>query len=551
MLTEAESYEAVCRAHVWRIPERFNMGVAVCDRHAADSPDAPALIRESGNGLQTTSFGDLRCLTNRLANLYHGLGLERGDRVAILLSQSVETAAAHIAAWKAGLISIPLFALFGEDALAFRFQNSGCRVVVTDAENLERVLAVRATCPEIDYVLVVDPVSEGGGVLDLWRALEQASDTFSPIDTHADDPALIIYTSGTTGNPKGALLAHRSLLGHLPGIEMPHEFFPKARDRMWTPADWAWIGGLMNVLMGSLYHAVPVLAHRMRKFDPEEALSFMARHGVRNTFMPPTALRLMSAVNDIPSRFDLRLRTVAVAGEPMGAELYDWGRENLGVEFNEFYGQTECNLVVSNCAKLMAVKPGSMGRPAPGHRVAVIDASGLECAPGEIGRIAVHRPDPVMMLEYWRNAQATEGKFEGDWLITGDQGHMDEEGYLWFLSRDDDVITSAGYRIGPGEIEDCLCRHPAVAVAAVIGVPDKLRTEVIKAFIMVKESEVADQALEEDLRAFVKGRLSPHEYPREIEFVDQLPMTATGKIRRKDLRDAEIERVLNRTATAS
>jgi acetyl-CoA synthetase len=535
MLSRAATYDQVQGAFRWRVPERFNMGADVCDKHADRTPDDVALIVDSPEGDAVHySFAALKRLSNRLANVLVARGLERGDRVGILLSQSVETGIAHIAAWKAGMVSIPLFTLFGEDALEFRLANSGARVLITDAANLAKVSAIRDRLPNLATVLLVD-----GGEDDLWAAMDRASDHFQPVDTAAEDPALIVYTSGTTGNPKGALQAHRTLLGHLPGIEFPHEFFPQPGDRMWTPADWAWIGGLMNVLMGSWHHGVTVVAHRARKYDPEAALALMARHGVRNTFMPPTALKLMRQVARPADRFALALRTVTCAGEPMGAELLEWGREAFGLSFNEYYGQTECNLVVANCATLMDVKPGSMGRAVPGHDVAVLDADGAPAAPDVVGRIAVRRPDPVMFLEYWDDPEATREKYEGEWLITGDQGVQDGDGYLWFVGRDDDVITSAGYRIGPGEIEDCLSRHPAVSLAAVVGVPDPVRTEAVKAFIVPRPGVETGRELEDDIRAFVRTRLSPHEYPRLIAFVESLPMTATGKIKRKELRDAE------------
>jgi acetyl-CoA synthetase len=541
MLTRAGDYDSVRRAFQWRIPERFNMGVDVCDRHAAASPDKVAIICDEEDGrVVRHTFDDLRRLSNRLANLFLAKGLKRGDRVGIVLSQSVETPAAHIAAWKAGLISIPMFQLFGEDALEYRLSNSGARAVVTDTANLPKIAAIRSRLPDLELVLVTGLGRDRDGAVDFWSAAEKASDAFTPVDTAAEDPGLIIYTSGTTGNPKGALHAHRTLLGHLPGVEFPHEFFPQEGDLMWTPADWAWIGGLMNVLMSSLHHGVPVLAYRARKYDPEAALALMARHGVRNTFMPPTALKLMRQVEHPRQRFGFNLRTVTCAGEPMGAELLEWGRSELGVTFNEYYGQTECNLVVANCATIMPVKPGSMGRAVPGHTVEVIDADGNVLPAGEVGKIAIKGPDPVTMLEYWRNPQATRDKYAGPWLLTGDEGHKDEDGYLWYLGRDDDVISSAGYRIGPGEIEDCLTKHPAVSLAAVVGVPDPVRTEVVKAFILLRPGQAPGPELEAGIRDFVKTRLSPHEYPRLIEFVDQLPMTATGKIRRKELRQAEI-----------
>jgi acetyl-CoA synthetase len=541
MLTQADSYDEVYRSLKWQVPEFFNMGVEVCDRQADADPGLTALIYENSNGdITQYSFQALKLLSNKLANLFQAKGLKPGGRVGILLPQSVETGIAHVAAWKAGLISIPLFTLFGPDALQFRLKDSGARALVTDIENLGKIESIRDTLPDLDVVLVNDAEKNGVGMVDFWSTLESASDTFTPLRTRAEDPSFISYTSGTTGNPKGTLHAHRTLLGHLPGVEFPHEFFPQAGDLMWTPADWAWMGGLMDCLMTAWYHGVPVLAHRALKYDPEDAVRLMARHQVRNTFMPPTALRLMRHVEKPAERFGVNLRTVACAGEPMGAELLDWGREALGVTFNEFYGQTECNLVTSNCGQLMEVRPGSMGRAVPGHRVEIIDFDGNILGPEEEGLIAVKSPDPVMFLGYWNNAQATRDKYLGDWLVTGDRGTKDEDEYFWFLGREDDVITSAGYRIGPGEIEDCLVRHPAISLAAAIGVPDPLRTEKIKAFILLWPGHTGDEDLKKDILDFVNRRLSPHEKPRIIEFVDQLPLTATGKIKRKDLRDAEI-----------
>lgn len=539
VLTKADSYEAVYDNFTWDIPTSFNMGVDVCDKNAEATPDKVGLIVAEENGAATEyTFSALKRLSNQLANTLIAKALERGDRMGIFLSQSVEAAVAHVAAWKMGAISIPLFTLFGEDALKFRLGDSGAKVLITDADHLGRIEAIRDDLPNLETVLVVDLGPDGAGTADFWNAMEAASDAFAPLVTSSEDPSFICYTSGTTGNPKGALHAHRTLFGHLTGMEMFHDFLPQPGDLMWTPADWAWIGGLMNCLMCSWHHGVTNLAYRAKKYDPEATLRLIARYNVRNTFMPPTALNLMRAVKDIPS-YGTDLRTIACAGEPMGAELLHWGREAFGLTFNEYYGQTECNLVVANCQEIMDVKPASMGRAAPGHKVEVIDADGNVLGPGEVGEIAVRRPDPVMMIKYWNNPEATWNKYNGDWLLMGDEGTKDEDGYLRFVGRADDVITSAGYRIGPGEIEDCLIKHPAVSLAAAIGVPDPVRTEAIKVFIKLMPGNNGDPALEEDIRNFVKTRLSPHEYPRLIEFVDSLPMTATGKIKRRELRDAE------------
>jgi len=540
MLTKTKRYEACVAGFRWALPARYNIAVDTVTRQ---DPDALALIHETEDGaVQRFRFGDIERASNRLANALTARGLVRGDRVGVLLPQRPETAIAHIAAFKAGLVSIPLFTLFGPEALSYRLENAGAKAVVTDAAGLETLSPLRDRLPELETIVVTDRATDDGTILAFDPLLERARDAFVPVDTTADDPALIIYTSGTTGNPKGALHAHRVLLGHLPGVEFPHDFLPQPGDLMWTPADWAWIGGLLDVLLPAWHHGVPVLAHRARKFDPEHAFALMAKHGVRNTFLPPTALKLMRQVDD-PARFGHRLRTVASGGETLGAELLDWGRDAFGLTVNEFYGQTECNLVVGSNAAILPVRPGSMGRPIPGHTVAVIDDGGDPLPAGETGMIAVRKGDPVMFLGYWNNPQATAEKFRGDWLITGDTARMDAEGYLWFGGRDDDVITSAGYRIGPAEIEDCLLKHPAVQMAAAIGVPDPLRTEAVKACIVLTPGTVPSESLAQEIKDHVKSRLAAHEYPRIVEFMDSLPMTTTGKIIRRTLRQQAVARI--------
>jgi acetyl-CoA synthetase len=375
----------------------------------------------------------------------------------------------------------------------------------------------------------------GDGALGLHETMMRASPDFFAEDTAADDPAMMVYTSGTTGPPKGALHGHRVLLGHLPGIETHHEFFPQRDDRIWTPADWAWAGGLLNVLLPGLALGVPVVARKFDKFDADEALALMADAEIRNVFIPPTALRMLRGAG-VPKR-KLALRTVASGGEALGSQTYEWGRSTFGLTINEFYGQTECNIVLSSCGAVGVSKPGAIGLPVPGHEVGVIRGDGTVCAAGETGQIAIRRPDPVMFLEYWKRPDATRDKFIGDWMTTGDQGATDEDGYVHFIGRDDDVITSSGYRIGPGEIEDCLIRHPAVALAAAVGKPDALRTEIVKAFVVLKPGHTGSEKLASEIQAFVRTRLSAHEYPREVAFIDEMPMTTTGKVIRRLLRD--------------
>ncbi len=542
MLPRARSYDDLTARFVWAIPEAYNIGVDVCDKWAAQEPQRPALIHlpQTAGGPSAEpvrySFGDIKRLSNKLANLLLAAGLTGGDRLAILLPQAPETAFAHIAAYKLGVIAVPLFTLFGTEALAYRLADSGAKALVSDRAGLEKIAEIRDRLPALKVLLCSDGKGPGGA-LDLHGEMAKASDALRPVQSAADDPALIIYTSGTTGPPKGALHAQRVLLGHLPGVEMPQELFPKPGDLFWTPADWAWIGGLLDVLLPSWHHGVPVLSHRFAKFDPEAAFRLMADFGVRNVFMPPTALKMMRAVERPRSRWRYDLRSIGSGGETLGAELLDWGRETFGLTINEFYGQTECNLVVANCAGVMPVQPGAMGRAVPGHEVAIVDDAGRPLPPGEHGNIAIRRPDPVMFLEYWRNPEATRDKFRGDWLLTGDNGSRDADGYFRFLGRDDDVITSAGYRIGPGEIEDSLLKHPAVAMAAAVGIPDPLRTQRVKAFIVLGEGQVPSPELAREIQDYVKTRLAAHEYPREIAFVESLPMTATGKIIRRQLRE--------------
>ncbi len=533
MLPPLRDYERLVAEFRWQIPAQFNIAVDACDRWAEREPDRVALLVKEPRGFNQITYGQLRERSNRLANALHANGIQRGDRVAIILPQTAETILCHLALYKLGAVALPLASLFGVDALVYRLENSSARAVVTNTGGLVKLAEIRGRLPELKLVLSVDGTSDGA--LDFHALLDRASPEFTPVATAADDPAMMIYTSGTTGQPKGALHPHRVLLGHLPGIQMAQEFMPQPGDRYWTPADWAWAGGLLNVLLPGLLFGVPVVAKKFEKFDPEEAFALMAEAEVRNAFIPPTALRMLRSAGK-PKR-KLSLRTVGSGGESLGEETYGWGREVLNLTINEFYGQTECNFVLSSCAAIGVSKPGAIGKPVPGHTVAVIRNDGSLCNPGELGQIAVKRPDPVMFLEYWKRPDATRDKFIGDWMTTGDQGERDDEGYIRFVGRDDDVITSAGYRIGPTEIEDCLIRHPAVALAAAVGKPDPLRTEIVKAFVQLKPGFAPSEQLAAEIQAFVRTKLSAHEYPREVAFIDEMPMTTTGKVIRRLLRE--------------
>jgi acetyl-CoA synthetase len=536
VLPDIRDYDKLYRAFRWPAPAHYNIGVDVCDKWAADDPRRLAILNVQPDGrVDEITFGWLKETSDRLANVLAAHGVTRGDRVAILLPQTPEVAASHVATYKLGAVALPLAVLFGADGLKYRLENSGARALITNAACVAKLAAIRSELPDLGLVLSVDGADDGA---ESFRdVVARASSAFAPVMTTPDDPAMMIYTSGTTGPPKGALHAHRVLLGHLPGTEMPHDFFPQPGDRFWTPADWAWAGGLLDCMLPSLHHGVAVVARKFDKFDPEEAYALMGRLGVRNAFIPPTALRMLRSAPSPRGRNDLNLRSVGSGGESLGAETLEWGRATLGLTINELYGQTECNLVLASCAAIGVVRPGAIGKPVPGHTVAVLRADGSEASPGELGQIAVKRPDPVMFIEYWKRPEATHEKFVGDWMLTGDQGVVDDDGYFTFVGRDDDVITSSGYRIGPGEIEDCLLGHPAVALAAVVGKPDPVRTEIVKAFIVLKTEQPPSAALAAEIQDFVKTRLSAHEYPREVAFIDAMPMTTTGKIIRRLLRE--------------
>ena len=533
MLEQTDDYEKLCRDFRWEIPARFNLATACCDRHADGSSRLALIYVDEDGGVRRTSFDELASMSRRFANALKADGLVRGDRIALFLSQSLELPVAHLAAFRSGLVSIPLFALFGEDALQFRLSNSAARAVVTDAAGWEKLKKIRERLPNLQNVYLVGEEA-ASGTKSFWGEIAKATADFATVDTAAEDPAMIIYTSGTTGNPKGALHAHRVLLGHLPNVEMTHDFFPRPGDVMWTPADWAWIGGLFDALFPAWYHGVPVVGHRAKKFDSHAAMQLMADHAVRNVFLPPTALKLMRQAG--VKHPGVKLRSIFTGGELLGIELLDWVRATFGIEAHEAFGQTECNLAIGNNAKLFPIRPGSMGKATPGFDVRIVDDKGNELPRGSRGIIGVHQPNPVTMIEYWKNPEATARKFAGEFLLTGDLGRQDDDGYFWYVSREDDVITSAGYRIGPSEIEDTLLKHPAVAMSAVVGIPDPVRTESVKAWIVLRPGFAPSEALAREIQDFVKVQLAAHEYPRFVQFTESLPMTATGKVLRRELR---------------
>ena len=557
MAEPVDRYAALHAGFRWQVPADFNIAEVCCTRWARDTPDAVAIRFESEDGARRDyRYRELDADADRLAAALRRLGVGRGDRVALVLPQRIETAVAHIAIYRLGAVAMPLSFLFGPEALEYRLNDSEARLVIVDESGIQSILEARALCPGLGCVVAVGG-AEGRGDAD-WRSLLAAEPgRFRAEPTRADDPAVLIYTSGTTGPPKGALLPHRALIGNLPGFVASQNWFGFADSGpntsvFWSPADWAWAGGLIDSLWPTLYFGREIVAYQGR-FAPDTAFEIMERHGVTHTFLFPTALKaMMKAVPEPRTRYRLKLAAIMSAGEAVGDAVFAWCRDKLGVVVNEMFGQTEVNYIVGNCALHWPARPGSMGRAYPGHRIAVIDDGGREVDRGTPGDVALHRcdvhgdPDPVFFLGYWKRDDATRAKFTGDpedsWCRTGDTAVMDADGYLWYQGRSDDVFKAAGYRIGPSEVENCLVKHAAVANAAVVPKPDAERGALVKAFVVLAPGHVASPALARELQAHVRGKLAPYEYPKEIEFIDALPMTTTGKVQRRVLRLREEEK---------
>ena len=566
-----EGYRRLHSGFRWQVPQQFNMA-QVCSQRWALQDDAASRIalRVYADGaLQAAySYAQLQEQANRLSNVLTALGVQRGDRVAIVMPQCFETAVAYMAVLQMGAVAMPLSLLFGPEALGYRLQDSEAVLALADASALAGLQLVRADCPLLQTVVGVGSAdaTRAGAEVHYAESLAKASCQFVAVATAASDPAVLIYTSGTTGNPKGALSPHQALIGNLTGYICSQNWFgfdgadnAESKAVFWSPADWAWTGGLMDALLPTLYFGCTVVAHAGR-FDPQGALDLLGRCGVTHSFLFPTAIKAMMKAcpgtprKSVQAQFGLKLQALMSAGEAMGDAVFGYCEKQMGITPNEMFGQTEINYIVGNCAKHWPPRAGSMGMGYPGHRVAVIDEDGNECATGVAGDVALNRldihgdPDPIFFLGYWKNPAATQEKFTGDWCRTGDLALRDAQGYLWYQGRSDDIFKSAGYRIGPGEIENCLVKHQAVANAAVVPKPDAERGALVKAYVVLSPDVLAacgsstraraalQAQLTLELQAHVKGLLAPYEYPKEIEFVDALPMTTTGKVQRRVLR---------------
>ncbi len=518
MTSAAASYEEACRSHAWRVPERYSIASDVCEKHPREKL---AMVHEHFSGaVQEVGWGELQDLSSQAAGALAAAGVERGDRVAVVLPATPETAAVFFGTWKLGAVLLSMSVLYGDDGIRHRLDDSGAKVLVTDRANAGRF--------QHDRILILDD-----GLLEGYP-------TKAPtVDTSADDPAQLYYTSGTTGLAKGIVHAHRYLLGHEEFLYC-HEV--EDGERFHGMGEWAWAAGIAPLLGPWRLGAVQCVYQREGGFDPHKQLEFLARHEVTNVFTTPTAMRAMMAIENAGTLYPQRFRRVCSAGEPLNPEAIRWFREQYGITVLDYYGLTESYPLVANFP-WMEVREGSMGKPMPGWDIEILDEDEQPVTQGERGEICLRaRSNPHYPLGYWNNEEATEETFGGDWFHTKDAASMDADGYVWYEGRADDVIIAAGYRIGPFEVESACLEHPAVQEAAAIASPDERRGNVVKAFIVVAQGHEASDELAADIKRLVRERLSAYAYPRKIEFVEDLPKTLTGKIRRIELRQAEIER---------
>jgi acetyl-CoA synthetase len=541
---DGDTYEEARETFEWDVPDDFDAAHDLVGKH--DDPKARvALFQAYPDGRRETyTFHDLDRLSDRVAAGLADLGVGEGDRVGVVLPQKPANPITHLACWKLGAISIPLSVLFGPDGLSYRLDDADARVAVVDADVLGAVDEARGECPALESVVAVDAEAGADGTDHEFSFLREHDGTYDRADTGPDTPATVLYTSGSTGPPKGVLHGHALWLGHCPAFQMYFERDLSA-SVCWTPADWAWIGALGDLLFPAWHYGRPVLGYPMAGFDSKTAYSLMEEFGVTDAFLPPTAIRMLMDVDRPTERYDLNLKAICSGGEPLTPEILDWAAETLdGVAVNELYGQTEANLLVTNCRQWFTAQAGSMGKPVPGHDVAVVDdETGAVCETDEVGHIAVrHGDDPVVFQAYLNKPEKTAAaRLEAadggeDWHLTGDLGRQDADGYLWFKARDDDLIVTAGYRVGPGEVESAILEHPEVEQVGVVGVPHETRGEVIKAVVQPVAGVVGDDDLREEIQQLVRDRLAKHEYPRIVEFREALPQTTTGKIKRRELR---------------
>lgn len=523
------NYEALVKSFEWNVPSRMNIASEVFDRWSADRGRIALYVERADGGRDVWSYWELACLSKRYANFLRSLGVDRGDRVALVMEQGVELAALHLAIYSLGAIALPMSHLYGPETFMHILTDSQAKAIVVSRGPAQKIRPIRSDLPNLKIFVVNDVAQEGE--ISLADAAGQSPE-FEPIDVDADEPALLVYTSGSSGHPKGALHGHRILEGYLLTFRL---FFNIQFDEstvFYTPSDWAWVGGLLDILLPALVLGHPVVADEQR-FSAERAFEVIERNGVTHAFFAPTALKMMAQVPHPRNTFRLDLRVIASGGESVADELHAWAERDLGAVINEFYGLTEVNHVIGGCEALGTGRPGWMGLPYPGRTTSVLNDEGIEVAVGEVGEIGVRPGDPTQMLEYWGKPEATASRVRHGWIMTGDQAVRDEEGYIKYLGRDDDMVSSAGYRIGPAEVEECLLRHPAISEVGIIPVPDATRGQIVMAVIVLAEGYEASDQLTRDFQQLVKNQLAAYKYPRVIEYLQEMPKTTTGKINRK------------------
>ena len=524
-------YDEMVAAWRWEVPGTYNICADVLDKR---DPGRLAMLWEDWQGVERRlTFGDMQALTARTANALADHGLAAGDRVAVMLPPLPDSAAAMLAAYKLGAILLSLSVLYGDDAIAHRLRDCGAKAIVTNAENRHRIDRIRGELPGLEHVLCIDEA--------FGAAVAAASDRRETLATSAETPAQIYYTSGTTGLAKGIVHAHRYLLAHNE-FELVHDL--REEEPFHSTGEWAWIAGIVPGILGPWRHGTPIVVFaRKGGYDPAETLYVVEKYGVRNVFATPTALRAMAALGEVGPRYPkIDLRIACSAGEPLNPEVMHWFERQFGLQPFDYYGLSESYPLCANFPTL-TVRPGSMGRPMPGWHVELLDEEERPVPRGEAGEICLRaRSNPHYPLGYWNRPEDSAEVFGGDWFHTKDVARQDEDGYVWYEGRNDDVIISAGYRIGPFEVESAVVSHPQVVEAAAVAAPDELRGHIVKAFVRLLPGVEPTDALAAEIKRHVRASLSAYAYPREIEFVDDLPKTLTGKIRRIELRELEARR---------
>jgi acetyl-CoA synthetase len=527
-----ELYRRTCAAFQWNIPRLYNAGQIACGQYAESEEDTALTIAGADGQASQYSYGQLNAFSNKLANYFKALGLSKGDRVGFLLPASFQAAAACMAALKSGLVIVPIFTGVTAGVLGQRVAASGLRVLLIGTSGSALVEEIASTIQErsVKVVPLVGPSLRNHDLLETLTA--GTSSAFETVGTTPNDPAFLAFTSGSEGVPKGVLHAHRELIGATSTFGLRTRPFGKG-EVTWSPADWSWLMGL-NVAFCAWYSGGSVLLQEASVFDPGQALKLMADFGVQHASLMPTALTLIQKTDK--RIHHPALRTLATGGETLGGEIFDWVRERFGIPLDEFFGMSECPALIGN-GDIVESRRGALGVALPGHDVQVVDEQGEILPDGDLGYIAVNKSDPGMFLGYWRDMELIPPEFRGNYYLTSDLARKDVDGYFWHVGRGDDVIKSGGYRIGPGEIEDCAASHPRVQLAGAVSHKDNIVGQVVKLWIQLKAGDTQSAELEKDIRQHIQQRLPSYQWPRRIEFIANMPLTSSGKINRRELRE--------------